>query len=558
MQIQRGLIAFLIPIILCSCNLTNLRDQKSNTIPHPDAITGQFISKTDIKSGSSNAHDDLAASAVDDLTADEIVAVVKGETNDIWQVIRQNLSLPRHADRKSVKIKIAWYARNQEYMDRVAERATPYLYHIVEELEKRNMPLELALLPIVESAYQPFAYSPSRASGIWQFISSTGKLYGLKQNWWYDGRRDIIASTDAALNYLQSLHKKFNGNWQHALAGYNSGERNVERAIHRNRKAGKPTDFWSLRLPRETKGYIPSLFAVTEIIANPVKYNITLKPILNKPYFTPVNIGSQIDLANAARLAGMSMDEIYTLNPGFNRWATDPQGPHRLLVPVTKAQQFEQDLAALPDSERITWQQHKIKKGETLSQIAQRYRTSVAALKQTNRLRGNLIRVGQSLLIPTAEQPMKHYTLSADTRKFRGLKTTGDGEKYIYTIKRGDNLWDIGRTYGISVTRLCNWNGINRNKILRPGQKLTVWIKNDDQETKGKFIPVVAKDELANINTNQNQQIQYTVKEGDSLWLISRRFAVSVAQLCQWNQISKRRFLQPGQSLVVYIKAKGV
>ena len=558
MQLQRGLITCLIPIILCSCNLINLRDQKSNTIPHPDAITGQSISKTDSKSGTSNTHDDLAASAVDDLTADKIVVVANGDINDIWQVIQKNLTLPRHTDRTSVKGKIAWYARNQEYMDRVAERATPYLYHIVGELEKRNMPLELALLPIVESAYQPFAYSPSRASGIWQFIPSTGKMYGLKQNWWYDGRRDIVAATDAALNYLQSLHKRFNSNWQHALAAYNSGERNVERAIKRNRKAGKHTDFWSLRLPRETKGYIPSLFAVAEIVANPVKHNITLKPIPNKPYFTPVNLGSQIDLATAARLAGMSMDEIYTLNPGFNRWATDPQGPHRLLIPMAKAQQFEQNLAALPDSKRVTWQQHKIKKGETLGQIAQRYRTSVTALKQTNRLHGNLIRVGRSLLIPTAEQPMKHYTLSANTRKFRGLKRTGDGKKYIYTIKRGDNLWDISRTYGISVSQLCNWNGVKRNKILRPGQKLTVWIKNDGQETNAKIIPVVAKNDHANTNTNQDQHIQYTVKEGDSLWLISRRFDVSVAQLCNWNQISKRRLLQPGQNLVVYIKAKGV
>jgi membrane-bound lytic murein transglycosylase D len=557
MQIQRGLITCLIPIILCSCNLTNIRDQKSD-IPQTDAINAQSISKKDTEPGISSVHDDLAASAVDDLAADKIVAVANTEINDIWQVIQNNLTLPRHTDRTSVKGKIAWYARNQEYMDRVAERATPYLYHILEELEKRNMPLELALLPIVESAYQPFAYSPSRASGIWQFISSTGKMYGLKQNWWYDGRRDIIAATDAALNYLQTLHKRFNGNWQHALAAYNSGERNVERAIRRNNKAGKPTDFWSLRLPRETKGYVPSLFAVAEIVANPVKYNIVLKPIPNKPYFIPVNIGSQIDLATAARLAGMSMDEIYTLNPGFNRWATDPHGPHRLLIPVDKAQQFEQNLAALPGSERITWQQHKIKKGETLSQIAQRYRTSVTTLKQANRLRGNLIRVGHSLLIPTAEQPMNHYTLSADTRKFRGLKKTGNGEKYIYTIRRGDNLWDIGKAYGISVSQLCNWNGINRNKILRPGQKLTVWIKSDVQDTDGKFIPAVAKNDLGKINTNQDKHIQYTVKEGDSLWLISRRFDVSVTQLCKWNQISKRRHLQPGQSLVVYIKAKGV
>lgn len=235
-----------------------------------------------------------------------------------------------------MKARIAWYARHQAYLDRVAERATPYLFHIVEEIERRGMPMELALLPIVESAFHPFAYSRSHASGIWQFIPGTGRNYGLKQNWWYDGRRDIVAATDAALRYLDKLNKEFHGNWLHALAAYNTGERNVGRAIKRNRKAGKQTDFWSLRLPRETRGYVPSLLAVAELLAEPEKYGITWQTIENKPYFTQVDIGGQLDLATAAGLADLSMDDLYTLNPAFNRWATAPDGPHHLLVPVGK------------------------------------------------------------------------------------------------------------------------------------------------------------------------------------------------------------------------------
>ncbi|MGB1800988.1 MAG: transglycosylase SLT domain-containing protein, partial [Gammaproteobacteria bacterium] len=186
--------------------------------------------------------------------------------DDLWVLIQDRLELERHIHKNSVKQKISWFARNQDYLDRVADRAEPYLYHIIQKLEERNMPLDIALLPIVESAFQPFAYSHAHASGIWQFISSTGKRFGLKQNWWYDGRRDIVASTDAALDYLENLHKRFNGNWFHALAAYNSGEGNVERAIRRNKKKGKPTDFWSLKLPRETRNYVPNLLAIAQVL----------------------------------------------------------------------------------------------------------------------------------------------------------------------------------------------------------------------------------------------------------------------------------------------------
>ncbi|NIN36281.1 MAG: transglycosylase SLT domain-containing protein, partial [Gammaproteobacteria bacterium] len=262
---------------------------------------------------------------------------------------------------------------------------------MTEELKKRDMPLDLALLPIVESAYHPFAYSRSHASGIWQFIPSTGRIYGLKQNWWYDGRRDIIAATNAALNYLEKLYNQFDGDWQHALASYNSGEYNVARSIRRNRSANKATDFFSLRLPRETRGYVPSLLAVSEIISNPEKYGINLIPIPDRAYFEKVEIDGQLDLSTAATLSDLTMDELYTLNPGFNRWATDPDGPHYMLIPLDKSEQFLNGLKDIPPDERVGWNRHVIKQGETLSEIAERYKTSITIIKQSNNLRSNLI-----------------------------------------------------------------------------------------------------------------------------------------------------------------------
>lgn len=404
--------------------------------------------------------------------------------------------------------------------------------------------MELALLPIVESAYQPFAYSPSRASGLWQFIPATGKRFGLKQNWWYDGRRDVIAATDAALRYLQELSERFNGDWELALAAYNAGEYNVERAIKRNRQKGLQADYWSLDLYRETENYVPSLLAIAEIIANPARYNLRIQPVSNTPYFDIVKVDGQIDLAKVAELSGLNMDDVYKLNPGFNRWATDPDGPHRLLIPMKTARQFNSRLQSIPVEERINWKQYTIRQGDTLGAIATRHNTSVAALRDTNRLRNNFIRAGKSLLIPVSSKPARHYTLSQDARRFKGLKSSGDGRKYIYTVKRGDTLWDIGRHYGISVKELCQWNGITSRTILALGQKIDIWVKQEESE--GKILHAVAHP------ATTDGVITYEVQQGDSLWLIARRFGVTVTELRKWNNLAGKRHLHPGQTLDIH------
>lgn len=456
---------------------------------------------------------------------------------DLWQRIRNGYAIPTTDLHRETKQQLAWFVKHPDYMDRVVERARPYLYHIVGELEQRGMPLEIALLPIVESGFQPFAYSPGRAAGLWQFIPGTGKVYGLKQNWWYDGRRDVIESTRAALDYLEKLHRDF-GSWQLALAAYNCGEGTVKRAIRRNKKAGKATDFWSLKLPRETSAYVPKLIAVSLLINQPDQYNITLSSIANSPFLTVVDIGSQIDIALAAKLAHMSTDELYQLNPGFNRWATTPEGPHKLVVPLIKADIFQQALRNLPIDERVQWTRHKIKSGESLGVIAHHYKTTITVLKEANRLRGNNIRAGRHLLIPIAFGEARDYPLSANQRLTTKQNTPQSGNKKLHTVATGDTWWDIANAYNVDVKKLTRWNSKAPGDILHPGQELVIWTKK----------------KTSHANTNKAiQTINYTIRSGDSLWKISQKFNVSVAQVREWNGISNRTLLKPGQNLTLHV-----
>ncbi len=473
------------------------------------------------------------------------------------------MSLP-DPDRNQIETELHWYTRHQDYMDRVSDRASPYLHWIVEEVERRNLPTELALLPVVESAFQPFAYSSGRASGIWQFIAGTGRLYGLKLNWWYDGRRDIAASTNAALNYLENLHERFDGDWLLAIAAYNCGEGNVEKAIRRNRKAGKPTDFWNLKLPRETRAYVPRLLAVSRLVADPDQFGITLKPIANEPVVAQVDAGSQIDISKAAELAGITIEEFYLLNPGFNRWATAPKGPHTLLLPLERVEQFKTGLAKLPEDQRISYQVHTIREGESLSVIANRYRTSISALKTANKMRNNRIRAGKKLLIPTAAAPLDQYALSESGRSHKIIKS-GNGRKQTLTIESGDNLWDLSRSYNVTVKQLRVWNGLGRHDLLHPGQKLVIWLEDDngqpaETQAEPEVLKVASQSAVipgtpAALNTRQ--QVSYRVRNGDSLWVISRRFQVTVADLRKWNSIPHGKILQPGDRLKVYVNVTG-
>lgn len=464
---------------------------------------------------------------------------------DIWQRIRDGFSLP-DIEHRRIDQQLDWYARNPEYMQRVVERARPYLYYVVETLNEYDLPMEIALLPIVESAYQPFAYSHGRASGIWQFIPATGRLYGLKQNWWYDGRRDIYASTRAAASFLSDMHDYYDGDWMHALASYNSGIGNVNRAIRRNRARDRSIDFFDLNLPRETEAYVPKLLALKKLIAHPEEYGIELDPIPDQPYFSRVELDGQIDLALAAELAEVDLDEIYRLNPGFNRWATAPNGPNYLLIPKDKAASFENNLASLDSHQLVTWQRHRVSKGETLSTIASRYHISVQTIQRLNHIRGHLLRIGQSLMIPVASKSPSSYRLSKAQRVQAQQNQPRQGNKINYVVKPGDTFWELAQQHGVSVRALARWNAMAPGDPLKAGQNLVIWSRRDQQAA-------ISQGLIAPPQRSMTKRIGYRVRRGDSLSRISQKFRVSISQLRRWNNLPEGKYLQPGQRLTLYI-----
>ncbi len=451
---------------------------------------------------------------------------------DLWQRIRRQLTMPI-PDNKRIDAQRKFFLQHPSYMDRIAERAAPFMHLIVEEIEKRDLPLELALLPIVESAFDPFAYSHGSAAGIWQFIPGTARQYGLDINWWYDGRRDVYSATHAALDYLTALNGRFD-NWLHALAAYNSGGGRVNSAIRRNARAGKPTDFWSLDLPRETRAYVPKLLALADILRQQEKYQVSWMPIENKPYLRVVETDSQIDLALAAEMSGLELAQLHHYNSGYNRWATDPAGPHRLLLPLANAERLEQWLATAERDDLVRWHRHKVQSGESLIVIAKQYHTTAHAIQQANNLTGHLIRAGDYLLVPAASRELDDYSLSADQRLTATQSRQQGSYKIDHTIKSGDTLWDLSREYGVNLRQLAKWNGMAPSDPLRPGRKLVVW---------------QGEEKASGVTRN----IHYQVRSGDSLARIADRFNVSIRDIEKWNQINRRNYLQPGQRLKLIV-----
>ncbi len=458
-------------------------------------------------------------------------------SEDIWEHIRERLTfdIPQN---KRVLVQRNWYAKHPSYLDRVAKRAEPFLHYIVQELEAENLPIEMALLPIVESAFDPFAYSHGRASGMWQFVPGTGKRFGMKQNWWYDGRRDVIASTKGAVAYLKYLHKYFDGDWMLALAAYNSGEGRVRRAMKNNARKNKPTDFWSLDLPKETRAYVPKLLALADLVKRPEDFNIKFYEIDNSPVIETVDIKSQLDLAKAARLADLSLAEFQRLNPGFNRWATDPDGPHYLVLPSTKVEQFKTGLAKLSEKERLSWQRYKIKTGDSLIRIANKFHTTPELIRKVNNISGNNIRAGKHLLIPVAAQALDDYILSQDQRLTKTQTKQRNGVKSVHVVKSGDTLWDIGRKYKVSTRSIAKWNGMAPRDTIKPGQELVIWQKVGLRQTaKNKNAKAIMRN------------ITYRVRKGDSFARIADKFNVKISDIERWNSLSRKQYLQPGQML---------
>jgi len=385
---------------------------------------------------------------------------------DLWNRLRANYALSDSAiDHPRIQHEIERLQHSPSAFNVLISRAEPFLYHIVNEVERRGLPGELALLPAVESGFRPYAQSRSGAAGLWQFMPATGAMLGLQQDWWYDGRRDVLAATDAALDYLERLNKRLDGDWLHAIAAYNAGGGTLRRAVRKAEQAGGSTEFWDLDLPRETDHYVPRLLALAEVVADPGRYGLALPSLHDRPYFASVPSGGQLDLKIAADLAEVPLEDLLALNPGFNRWSTRPQGPHRLLVPVERADTFGSALAQLPDKQRLRWQHHVVSKGENLGGIARRYDVSVKAIQQANGLNGHLIRAGKPLMIP-----MSDSVVLAATSPRLGIPRS----RVRYQVRKGDSLYRIARKFHVKIADLQRWNSVGR--YLKPGQHLTVFV----------------------------------------------------------------------------------
>lgn len=459
--------------------------------------------------------------------------------DNLWDRIRAGYGLPE-ANNAVIDSQVRFYTGNKNYFSKVAQQSEPYLHYVVTQLQANKMPLELALLPFLESSYNPTASNASNA-GMWQLGSATGKNYGLKTNAWYDGRKDVVASTDAAIRLLNKLNTLFDGDWLLVVAAYNAGEGTIQQAIEKNRRAGKPTDFWSLPLNKTTQGYVPQLLALSRIVANPQRYDFQLPVIPDTPYFVKINVDSQINLAEAAQATSLDLNQLKKLNAGFNGWLTDPTGQHQLLVPVADAAAFTLKLDTLSKGPKVKWSEHVVKKGDSLDAIAKKYGVSSASISATNRLGNNKLTPGQRLqiaLTPNAST-IDEKVVNVETAS---AKQTSSG---TYTVKSGENLWTIAKAQKMSVNSLAQLNGISTSASLQPGQKLVVSASNQANESQ-------PNKQNATVDA---QKLNYSIKSGDTLGKIAAQYKVSVKQIMQWNNIKDETNLHPQQELTIYAQA---
>ena len=444
---------------------------------------------------------------------DEVPEIALDGARDLWQRIRDGFRIDDQAAQNPLTaVHESWYAARPEHVRRVVERGRRYLFYIVEEVERRGMPMEIALLPMIESAFDPAALSSSAASGIWQFIPSTGRVYGLKQDKWYDGRRDFTAATGAALDYLGKLYLDF-GDWQLALAAYNCGEGCVARAIQKNVQQGLPTDYASLALPNETRHYVPKLLAIRNVVRTPEQYGMKIDGLPNEPYFNLVSVSASMDLHSAARLADMSSEEFIALNAAFPRKLIRSDTPVNLLVPVDRADRFQRNLEA---GDWDSWQPYAARKGERPEAIARRFKVSLARLAEHNQFnlrRGKLVRA-QTVLVPVK-------------RRNTGIAASSSSGNHSapseHEVRAGETLYGVARRYGLSARELADANpGVGTR--LRPGQVLQLAIPASSTR---KTTPLRPRKTNAR---NAALPSHYAQNRGDTLLTIAQRFDISMVR----------------------------
>ena len=443
---------------------------------------------------------------------------------DIWERIRRELTIKIPDDQiAATSIYRERLYKNQSAVNRISKSGQRYLFHTLSRAQELDLPVELALLPFVESEFDPYAKSVDGATGIWQFMPATGKEWGLKSNWWYDGKKDVLASTEAALKFLSYLHQKFDEDWLLAMAAYNTGPTRVNRAIKKNKTQDKGIRFWDLDLPKETTAYVPKLLVLCELINNPKSFEVNLPSIANRPYFQRVKIPGQLDLMQAADLAGLKPETIYELNPGFNQWATDPSGPHYLLLPIGVSDRFITQLESLDENDLVRWDRYKIRRGDSLSRIASRYKIEVAVLKEINGMDDDLIIAGKEIMVPRG-------SAWADKQSPR---------EQLYIVLKGDTLWNISRKFKVSIEDLVLWNELNLEKPLQINQEIKIFSRYER----------IRQD----LPSRELRTMLYPVKSGDTISRIASKFEISPQKIQEWNEIEDVSKIFPGQVLKLFL-----
>ena len=454
----------------------------------------------------------------------EIEAKLKETPLDIWERIRVELTLKIPEDQiVATSLYRERLYKNQSAVNRISKSGQRYLYHTLSRAEELGLPVELALLPFVESEFDPYAKSVDGATGIWQFMPATGKEWGLKTNWWYDGKKDVLASTEAALQFLTYLNEKFDGDWLLAMAAYNTGPTRVNRAIRKNKRQDKPTRFWDLDLPKETTAYVPKLLVLCELIKDPDAFGVNLPSIANRPYFQRVKIPGQLDLMQAADLAGLKPETIYELNPGFNQWATDPSGPHYLLLPIGVSDRFTTQLESLDQTDLVRWDRYKIRRGDNLYRIASRYKIEVAVLKEINGMDSDLIIAGKEIMVP------------------RGAAWANKQEprERVYKVLKGDTLWNISKKFKVTIEDVVLWNELNIETPLQINQEIKIFSRYER----------IRQD----VPSRQLRTMLYPVKSGDTISRIASKFDISATQIQEWNELEDVSKIFPGQVLKLFL-----
>jgi len=526
-------------LAICACAHAPAERPVARTVEQPVVLPERPSSADPQTPTPPSAQPPLAVEPSPPAEPTQVAGLTPAQYADLFDRMRTGFKLEDHPDQRSIDEQLNWFASNPDYLERAFGRAELYLYHIVTQLEARGMPLEIALLPVVESAFEPYAYSRARASGLWQFIPGTGSRFGLKQDWWYDGRRDIVESTRAAFDYLQALHDEFNGDWLLAIAAYNCGELAVEHAVAVNRAAGKPIDFWSLKLPAETRAYVPKLLAMKRLMSDPETYGLSISHIPNQPYFTRVDTRGQINLKLAAEIAGITPEELYELNPAFHRWATDPEGPPYLLLPVDGAQVFKENIAQLSEEQRMGLTHYTVHKGDSVVSVAHHFDTSVNVIRDLNGLPAGRLTVGTDLRVPSSVQLPAKVMLAAARVDGKVRENRRERRVRIQVVRAGESLWTIARRHGINVNTLASMNGLHPGDTLRAGQRIRLSSSHTPS------------------HASSRRRVVYVVRAGDTLRQIAKLFQVTVSQILAWNGMSSETAILKGQKLTIRVASRG-